>query len=122
MVQLQQKQAEFTKNGLQLVGLSYDSVAKLATFSKKRKIGYPLLSDVGSKTIKSLDLEYQRGLPYPGTFIIGTDGSVKGKLFKEGYKKRHSVDEILAKAIKVGSSKSGSASKAKAGAGSASKK
>ena len=115
MVQLQKRQSEFNENGLQLVGLSYDSVSKLATFAKKKSISYPLLSDEGSKTIKALDLEYQRGLPYPGTFIIGKDGAVKGKLFKDDYKKRHSVDEILEKAIKVASAKEGSASKAAAG-------
>lgn len=125
MVQLQKKQSEFTKNGLQLVGLSYDSVAKLATFAKKKKISFPLLSDEGSKTIKKLGLEYQRGLPYPGTFVIGKDGVVKGKLFKDDFKKRHTVDEILSKAIAVTSAKGGSVSKAaaklKAAAGSAKK-
>ena len=128
MVQLQSKQSEFTKNGLQVVGLSYDPVSKLASFAKKKKLSYPLLSDEGSKTIRALDLEAKRGLPYPGTFIIGADGAVKGKLFKDDYKKRHSVDEILDKAIKVASAKEGSASKAagsaakaKAAAGSAKK-
>ena len=95
-----------------MVGLSYDSVSKLATFAKAKKVSYPLVSDQGSKTIKALDLEYQRGLPYPGTFIIGKDGVVKGKLFKDDYKKRHSVDEILKKAIEVSAAKGGSASKA----------
>lgn len=66
--------------------------------------------------IKALDLEYNRGLPYPGTFIIGKDGAVKGKLFKDDYKKRHTVDEILKKAIEVTAVKSGSASKAGSGA------
>ncbi len=112
MVQLQKKQSEFTKNGLQVVGLSYDSVSKLATFAKAKKISYPLVSDEGSKTIKAIDLEYQRGLPYPGTFVIGKDGVVKGKLFKEDFKKRHSVDEILKKAIEVAAAKGGSATKA----------
>ena len=106
-----------------MVGLSYDSVSKLATFAKAKNLSYPLLSDEGSKMIKALDLEYQRGLPYPGTFIIGKDGAVKGKLFKDDYKKRHSVDEILKKAIEVSAAKGGSASKAasavKAAAGTA---
>jgi len=113
--QLQSKQSEFSKNGLQLVGLSYDSVSKLATFAKKKKLSYRIVSDEGSKTIKALDLEYKRGLPHPGTFIIGKDGVVKGKLFKDDFKKRHSVDEILKKAIEVSGSKSSSAAKAAAG-------
>jgi peroxiredoxin len=115
LVQLQSKQPEFAKNGLQLVGLSYDSVSKLATFAKKKQLSYRLLSDEGSKTIRALDLEYKRGLPYPGTFIIGKDGAVKGKLFKEDFKKRHSVDEILKKAIEVSATNGGSTSKTAVG-------
>ena len=90
---------------MQVVGFSYDPVKTLAMFSQAKNITFPLVSDEGSKTIKKLSLEYKRGLPYPGVFIIGDDGKVKGKLFKDGYKTRHSVDEILAMANKVAPAK-----------------
>lgn len=78
--------------------MSYDDVKTLSTFATSKKITFPLLSDQGSKTIKALDLEYQRGLPYPGTVFIGTDGKVKGKLFEEDFKVRPSVDDLINKA------------------------
>ena len=78
--------------------MSYDNVKTLKTFSKTKKIEFTLLSDEGSKMIKAMDLEYQRGLPYPGTIFIGTDGLIKGKLFEESFKVRPSVDDLLKKA------------------------
>lgn len=98
MVQLQKKISEFEKRGVQLVALSYDDVKTLATFAKAKNITFPMLSDQGSKTIKALNIEYQRGLPYPGTVFIGTDGVVKGKLFEEDFKVRPSVDDLIDKA------------------------
>lgn len=81
--------------------MSYDDVKTLATFSAAKKISYPLLSDEGSKTIKTLGIEYKRGLPYPGTVFIGADGTVKGKMFEEDYKVRPSVDDVIKNADKA---------------------
>lgn len=78
--------------------MSYDPVKTLATFSDAKKISFPLLSDEGSKTIKALGIEYKRGLPYPGTVFIGSDGKVKGKMFEEDFKVRPSVDDLIKKA------------------------
>lgn len=78
--------------------MSYDDVKTLATFAAAKKITFPLLSDKGSKTIKALGLEYQRGLPYPGTIFIGGDGKVKGKMFEQDFKVRPSVDDLIKKA------------------------
>lgn len=78
--------------------MSNDTVKTLATFAEAKKISYPLLSDEGSKTIKALGIEYKRGLPYPGTVFIGTDGKVKGKMFEQDYKVRPSVDDLIKKA------------------------
>ena len=104
MVQLQKISDKFTENKLRLVGLSYDSTKTLSTFSQAKKLTYTLVSDEGSKFIKSIDLEAKRGVPHPGTFIIGADGVVKGKLFKDDFKKRYTPEEILNYAIKVTSS------------------
>ncbi len=82
-------------NGLQIVAISYDPVETLKTFSDKAKISFPLLSDDGSKVIRQLDLEYQKGLPHPGTLLVDTQGVVRAKLFKKGYAQRHSTDELL---------------------------
>ena len=47
-MELEESRAALEKNGLRLVGISYDSVAILSAFTARRKIGFPLLADVGS--------------------------------------------------------------------------
>ena len=73
----------------------------MAEFADKRQITFPLLSDPESKTINAyglLNKEAKRkaeGIPYPGTFLIDTDGVIRAKLFVDGYRERHSVNELL---------------------------
>jgi peroxiredoxin Q/BCP len=107
-VQLQADLKKIEAAGVQLVGISYDSVNVLSGFTQKRKIQFPLLSDPGSKTIEAYGVLNEeakgrtKGIPYPGTFLIDQQGVIRAKLFHEGYRQRHSTDELLeaAKAIK----------------------
>ena len=82
-----------------MVGLSPDSVDKLKKFTQQKSISYPLLADPDGSAIKSLGLKNEASkrklLPHPGVLIIGTDGVVDAKLFKDSYKARHNNDEIL---------------------------
>ena len=83
------------------MAISYDSPEILNRFSEKKSITYPLLSDTGSKTIDAYGIRNREatgrtsGIPYPGTFIIGTDGVIRSKLFREGYKERHSTKALV---------------------------
>ena len=52
MVELQSHLKEIQAKGLGIASISYDSVEIVAAFSKQREITFPLLSDVGSATIK----------------------------------------------------------------------
>ena len=93
---------------IQVVAISYDPVEVLAKFADKRKITFPLLSDPGSKTIRAYGLLNKEakgrteGIPYPGTVLIDKEGVIRGKLFLEGYRDRHSTAELIkaARAIK----------------------
>lgn len=51
-MELQSRVEEVRKQGLGLVAISYDPPDTLAAFSQQRGITFPLLSDVGSETIK----------------------------------------------------------------------
>ena len=96
---------EIEATGIQVVGVSYDSVEVLADFADKHKITFPLLSDSGSKTITAYGLLNKEakgkaeGIPYPGTMIIDRDGVIRAKLFLDGFKERPS-SEALIKAAK----------------------
>jgi peroxiredoxin len=90
-----------------VVGISYDPVDVLKAFADKQKITFPLLSDPGSRTIAAYALRNKEtagkkvgkidldGVPYPGTVLVGADGVVRAKLFVDGYRDRHSTDELV---------------------------
>jgi peroxiredoxin Q/BCP len=93
--------------GVQVVGISYDSVEALRSFADKRKITFPLLSDPDSKTITDYGIRNKEmagkkfgkinldGIAYPGTFLVDQGGVVRAKLFVDGYRERHSVQELV---------------------------
>jgi peroxiredoxin len=106
-VQLQADRKELESAGIQVIGISYDSVAVLARFAAKRKITVPLLSDPESKTITAYHLLNKdakgkaRGIPYPGTMVIDKDGVIRAKLFLDGYRDRHPSAALLKAAKEV---------------------
>lgn len=93
--------------GIQILAISYDSVDVLKKFADRRKIIFPLLSDPKSQTIKGFGVLNSdakgkgAGIPYPGTFILDKDGVVRAKIFVDGYRERHSLDELLKAAATV---------------------
>lgn len=103
MVQLQGDLKKIEAAGVRVVGISYDSVKILKKFSDGQSLGFPLLSDDGSRTIRAYGIANptRPELPLPGTFLIDRSGVVRAKLFEEGYRERHSVDDLIAAAGKV---------------------
>ena len=101
LVQLQSSLKEIDATGGQLVAISCDSTVILKRFTAKSSITYPLLSDAGSRTIDAYGIrnkeapERWSGIPYPGTFIVGTNGVIRSKLFLDGYKERHGTDALV---------------------------
>src|SRR5438132_8111335 len=126
LLELQSQYDSLRKDGLGLVGISYDSQEILAAFSEQHGITFPLLSDVGSATItrygilntvaeeglgpngKDPDViaqvklyvsanganKRQRGIPFPGTFIVDRSGRVKARFFEDSYTVRNTVSNI----------------------------
>jgi peroxiredoxin Q/BCP len=107
LVQLQTDKKAIDDAGIQLIGISYDSPEKLKNFSDRSKITFPLLSDPESKTIDAYHIRNEAakgkavGVPEPGTFILDQEGVIRAKLFLEGFRERHSTDELVkaAKAV-----------------------
>jgi peroxiredoxin len=126
LLDLQSQYDTLRKDGLGLVGISYDSQDILAAFSQQHGITFPLLSDVGSDTIRRYGIlntvaeeglgpngtdpeviaqvklyvsanganERQRGIPFPGTFIVDRGGRVKARFFEDSYTVRNTVSNI----------------------------
>ncbi len=102
-MQLQKDLAELEQANIQLVAISYDSEETLKEFAESREITFALLSDKSSKAIDAFEVRNadvrqgsrMDGIPHPGTFLLDQDGVVRAKLFKEGYRARHTTDELL---------------------------
>ena len=105
-MELQGRVAELKREGLSLAGISYDSVAVLADFSRRRGITFPLLSDPGSVTIKRYGIlnttvpetnQQSYGVPFPGTFMLNAQGVVTSRFFEQAYQERSTVGSIMAR-------------------------
>ncbi|WP_262694002.1 peroxiredoxin family protein [Kordiimonas aquimaris] len=82
--------------GYGMAAISYDPPKDLARFDAKWKVGFPLLSDDGSKMINALGIRneeykeghYAHGVPHPVIFVLDKDKKVIAKLNREGYRDR----------------------------------
>jgi AhpC/TSA family/Disulphide bond corrector protein DsbC len=86
------------------MAISYDPVAVLADFSRRRGITFPLLSDAGSATIKAYGLlnttvaptnRLQYGIPYPGTLFLDRNGIVTSRVFETAYQERDTISSVM---------------------------
>ena len=83
--------------------MTYDAAEDLAAFGEEREIGYPLLSDKGSKTINALGIRNEQfeeghgayGVALPGILFIDPSGVVRLKRAHENYRTRPPFDELL---------------------------
>ncbi len=98
---MQREIESIKKAGIQVVGISFDSVDVLKKFSDRMKITFPLLSDPESKTIENYHIRNTaakgkaEGVPYPGTFIVDSKGVIRAKLFIENFRERHTVEALI---------------------------
>lgn len=107
LIELNQVADQVKAAGFNMVGVSYDSIEILKSFSEVNQLQFDLLSDIDAKTVKQLGIlnnDYQEGhrfygIPYPGVLVISRDGKVKDKYFFIGYKKRITA-EMLIKVVK----------------------
>lgn len=103
LIQLQSAKSRFEEQGLKLAGISYDSPAILNSFSERRKIEFPLLSDPDSKVIEAYDVlnaeatGQNKGMARPGYFFIDTSGVIREKFFEVKYRERLTGNNVLSK-------------------------
>lgn len=105
--------ADFESRGINPVFISYDTPEIQKNFYDRWQFTVPILSDPQSEVIKAFDILNTDGVsvdspifgfPHPIVFIVGTDGTIRDKLYVESetqingssYKERPPVDDILA--------------------------
>jgi peroxiredoxin Q/BCP len=107
LVQLQQNLAEIEGAGGRVVGISYDPVETLKGYSDRSGIGFPLLSDAGSKTIDAYQIRNtagtsREGVPFHATFVVDRAGIVRSKLYQVSYAMRPAVDNLVDALVEAG--------------------
>lgn len=104
LVDLNAAVAPLAQRGYRMAAISYDDPAVLAGFASARGVGYPLLSDAGSRTIDAFGLRdpayaaghFAAGVPRPTILILAPDGTVRARLAEDDYRKRPPVDAVVA--------------------------
>ena len=100
LTQLEQAKARFEEKGIRVASITYDSEAILKEFSLRKSITYPMLSDTGSKIIRSFGIlnpegkGFAAGIPYPGIYLIAPDGKVERRFFESQYSDRFTPNDI----------------------------
>jgi hypothetical protein len=102
-VQLQQHLEEFEAEGIAVFAISYDPVAQQREFADEFGVTFPLLADPDHRVIEATGIlntlvqpdEPVYGIPFPGTYVIGTDGQIEEKLFFQHYRTRASTSTVL---------------------------
>ena len=102
-MELNANREAFEKLGLGVAAISYDSTAVLHDFAQRKGIAIPLLSDAGSRIIRSVGILNDSvphdtpffGIPHPGVFVLDADGRVKAKYFEEDFRQRYTAGDIL---------------------------
>jgi len=102
-VQLQRNLDQFDANDVAVFAISYDPVEAQRTFAEENGITYPLLADPDHAAIEATGIlntlvrpeESVYGIPFPGSYVIGTDGAIEEKLFFQKYRNRASAPTVL---------------------------
>ena len=137
-MQLQHNLHQFTKAGIAVFAISYDSVEAQAAFAGEFGITYSLLSDADHQAIEATGIlntlsvpeaevdvtkvapfpvaaveeglqESTYGIPYPGTFLLDPAGRVTARFFEAAYQERSTVSSI---AVRLGDAIAGTADRA----------
>lgn len=108
-MELNQNVEQLRQQGFRLAAVSYDAPTVLKHFATRQKIVFPLLSDAGSKTIRTLGILNESvpkdnpffGVPHPVTFVVDRAGKVLSKYFEDDYRQRPTLAAMLARDYNV---------------------
>jgi hypothetical protein len=102
-VQLQKNLAEFDEAGIAVFAISYDPVEAQRAFADQLGITFPLLADPDHAVIEEVGIlntliepdNGVYGIPHPGSYVVGTDGTIDEKLFFQNFRNRPSAASVL---------------------------
>ena len=101
---------QFEAMDVSVVAMTYDSIEILQEVSEDKGIRFTLLRDEDVTHVNRLvilnDTDYEpgqraNGVPYPGIFLISSDGIIRAKFAEESYRDRPDFSDILAAAANL---------------------
>lgn len=102
-MQLTDVTEQFESLGLGIAAITYDPVELLKEVQEDQAVEFPLLNDENVKHVNGLgirNLDYEPGqrtygIPYPGIFLVDSNGVIKFKFAEESYRDRPDFKAIL---------------------------
>ncbi len=100
--------AAYDEAGVKLYALSYDEQDALADYAEAGGVSYTMLSDPDSEIINRFgilnttipeDDHPWYGIPFPGAYAIGADGTILAKVFEHNFAVRPGPEQLLAAAL-----------------------
>ena len=108
-MQLTELTKKVEARGLIIVTITYHSVATLKSVEEDQDITFTLLHDENVKHVNAFgirNMDYEPGnrvygIPYPGIFLVDTDGIIKYKFSEESYRERPDFEDVLKAAAQM---------------------
>ncbi len=94
--------------GVKLYAVSYDEQDALADYAEAHQATFSLLSDPDSEIIEAFgilntlippDEHPWYGIPFPGSYVVGADGTIIAKFFEHNFAVRPGPEQMLAAAL-----------------------
>jgi peroxiredoxin len=101
LVQLDRERDEFERRGIEVVGVSFDSVADLAAFRKAEGLRLALATDPGRWLAHALGVVHKNVMPgkdafYPTKVLISNDAKVLWVHAEDDLRVREGPESVLA--------------------------
>jgi len=93
---------EYNKLGVQIVGISTNSLESHMKFKRKHELPFPLLSDESKVVTKAYGvLHEKKGVSRRSYFLVGNDGVIRYLFVEQYQKEKRGKDELLASVKKA---------------------
>jgi len=108
-VQLSEYAPKFASLGINLITVTYDDQVDAKKFHTRSNLGFPVAKDQNSTLIKALGIlntgpqpgDSAYGIPYPGMFLVDSQGIIRGKFAEQSFRDRPNYDLIVNEAAKL---------------------
>lgn len=95
--------------GINIITVTYDDQVDAKKFHTRSSIGFPIVKDQDSTLIKALGIlntgpepgDSAYGIPYPGIFLVDSQGIIRAKFAEQSFRDRPNYDLILSAAAQL---------------------